>query len=261
MPEVKRFFEFKNATGESADLYIYGDIVSYKWFENDVTANEFRKELNAIGDVKTLNIYINSYGGDVFQGQAIYSMLKRHKASKTVYIDGIAASAASFIAMSGDKIIMPSNAMMMIHRAWTIGFGNANDFLKLAADMDKIDESIMSTYQDKTGMELEKIKQLMDDETWMNADDAVEMGFADEIEAEKKVAASISNTILIINGIQTDMSRFKHTDTLIKKFSAYEQPKEEPKNEPVKEPKEEPRSAPVDLYSIITKNHERRSRV
>ena len=259
MPE-KKFFEFKNKTDDSADLYIYGDIVSYKWFENDVTASDFQKELAKIGDVKTLNIFINSYGGDVFQGQAIYSMLKRNKATKNVYIDGIAASCASLIAMAGDKIIMPANAMMMIHRAWTIGIGNANDFRKLADDMDKIDESIMATYQAKTGMEIDKIKELMDAETWMTAEEAKDYGFADEVEAEKLVAASLSGGRLIFNGIETDISRFKHTDAIAKKFVGHTEsiPPEPLKDLDPPKDTEEPRPAPVDFYKFqITKNERR----
>jgi len=261
MPE-KKFFEFKNKTDDSADLYIYGDIVSYKWFENDVTASDFQKELAKIGDVKTLNIFINSYGGDVFQGQAIYSMLKRNKATKNVYIDGIAASCASLIAMAGDKIIMPANAMMMIHRAWTIGIGNANDFREQADLMDKIDESIMATYQAKTGMEIDKIKELMDAETWMTAEEAKDYGFADEVEAEKLVAASISGGELIFNGLSAKLSRFKHPESIATRFVAHIEekkpdPPKDPDPDPPKDP-EEPRPAPVDFYKFQILRNERR---
>ena len=136
---------------------LYGDIASSTWYGDEITPKDFKADLDSLGDIQTLNIYINSSGGDVFAGQAIYSMLKRHSAQKNVYVDGLAASIASLIAMAGDKIIMPANAMMMVHRAWTVAMGNSNDFRKLAEDMDKIDESIITVYESKTGMKQEDI--------------------------------------------------------------------------------------------------------
>ena len=137
-----------------------------------MTPKDFKADLDRLGEIKNLNIYINSGGGDVFAGQAIHSMLARHTAFKTVYVDGLAASIASVIVMAGDKIIMPRNAMMMIHNAWTIAAGNKESFRKLADDMEKIDESIVTTYADKTGLESEEIKALMEAETWMTAEEA-----------------------------------------------------------------------------------------
>lgn len=205
-----KFWNFKNKEKDIGELMLYGDISSQSWWGDEVTPKDFKKDLDDLGDIKNLNIYINSGGGDVFAGQAIHSMLKRHDSYKTVYIDGLAASIASVIAMAGDKIIMPKNAMMMIHNAWTVAAGNASEFRKLADDMDKIDESIQSTYESKTKLDKDKISELMTDETWMTAEDAVNQGFADEIEQEKILAASIQGGFLILNNQQFDLSRYKN---------------------------------------------------
>lgn len=204
-----KFWNFQNK-GEDGELMLYGDISSSTWFGDEITPKDFKKDLDGLGAIKNLNIYINSGGGDVFAGQAIYSMLKRHEANKTVYIDGLAASIASVIAMAGDKIVMPKNAMLMIHNAWTIAAGNANDFRKMAEDMDKIDESIQQVYVAKTGMEQSEIADLMNKETWLTADDAINRGFADEIEKDKKLAASVEGAFFMLNGVQFDLDRYQN---------------------------------------------------
>ena len=205
---MKKFWNMQSKDNKG-ELFLYGDISSSTWFGDEVTPRQFKADLDALGEIGELEIFINSGGGDVFAGQAIYSMLKRHKAYKTVYVDGLAASIASVIAMAGDKVIMPENAMLMIHNAWTFAAGSADYFRKLADDMDKVDESIMSTYIAKTGKELSEIKALMDAETWMTAQDAVGMGFADEIEKEKRLAASIDGGFLMLNGQTFDLDRYK----------------------------------------------------
>lgn len=209
----QKFWQFraKQHTGtEEGELLLYGDISSSTWWGDEVTPKAFKQDLDDLGDISTLNIYINSGGGDVFAGQAIYSMLKRHKAQKKVYVDGLAASIASVIAMAGDIVYMPKNAMMMIHKAWTYGLGNANDFRKLADDMDKIDESILATYEAKTGLEKDKIIEMVNAETWMTAEEALAYGFADEIEDSKQLAASMGQEQLIMNGMTFDLSRYRN---------------------------------------------------
>lgn len=134
------YFELKNKD-EKAELLIYGDISSDKWNSNDVTPKEI-KDLLDEANGKELDIYINSSGGNVFAGIAIYNMLKRYSGVKTVYVDGLAASAASFIAMAGDTIIVPKNAYLMIHRAMTIAFGNINDMHSAIELLEKTDSTI-----------------------------------------------------------------------------------------------------------------------
>jgi len=256
-----KFWKFQAKADKSGDLLLYGEISSVSWWGDEVTPKEFKKDLDALGDIDILNIYVNSPGGDVFAAQAMVSMLKRHSAEKNVYVDGLMASAATFFTGVG-KVFMPSNAMMMIHNPSALVWGNATDMRKMADDLDKIRESMLAIYRDKTGMTDEEIIPLLDAETWMTADDAMEYGFIDEIEEEKKVAASISNTILTINGIQADMTRFKHSDTLIQKFKPYEKPQDViiSAGKPP-EKSEEFRSAPVDLYQKLVTNHERRTRI
>ncbi|MMZ49683.1 ATP-dependent Clp protease proteolytic subunit [compost metagenome] len=190
----KRFWEFKNTANDIGELYIYGDIVSYQWDDSDTTAQSFKDELKALGDIKTLNVYINSPGGSVFQGQAIHTILKRHQAKITVYIDGVAASIASVIAMAGDTVCMPRNAMMMIHNPWTIAMGNAQELRKQADDLDKIKESLLEAYLNKTGEKLdrESLIRMLDEETWLTAQECYDYGLCDELEEEKDIAASMN---------------------------------------------------------------------
>lgn len=210
MIKGKKFWKFQAKEDGVGELFLYGEISSYSWWGDEVTPKQFKADLDALGDVTQINVYINSEGGDVFAGQAIYSMLKRHSATINVYVDGLAASIASVIAMAGDTVYMPKNAMMMVHNPWTIAMGTAEDFRKLADDMDKIRESIITVYKDKSGMEENKIIELMDAETWMTAEEAVEYGFADEIEEDKQIAASLKAGVLMMNGQQFDLSRFKN---------------------------------------------------
>ena len=223
MPKVKKaknntkFWQFraKADTPAEGELLLYGEISSHSWWGDEVTPKQFKEDLDALGDIEILNVYINSGGGDVFAGQAIHSMLKRHKAQVKVYVDGLAASIASVIAMAGDVVYMPRNAMMMIHKAWTWGVGNADDFRKLADDLDKIGESIVNTYEDKTGMDRDEIVKLMSAETWMTVEEAVEYGFADEIEGTKEVAASMNKGNLTINGQVFDFSRYDNPPKMV----------------------------------------------
>ncbi|UNC91689.1 head maturation protease, ClpP-related [Candidatus Contubernalis alkaliaceticus] len=197
IPKQKKFWEFKASADDVGELYIYGDIVSWKWDDEDTTANSFKDDLKALGEIKTLNLYINSLGGSVFQAQAIYSILKRHSAQKNVYVDGVAASAASMIAMAGDKVSMPANAMMMIHWPWTFAYGNAKEFRKMADDLDKIGQSTVAAYMAKLDGKTaeEKLSELLDDETWLTAQECFDYGFCDELLEEKKIAASVSTEL------------------------------------------------------------------
>ncbi len=207
----KPFWEVRAAANSNeGELLIYGPIFSEAFFEDEVSPAAIREALDDLGDIDTLNVYINSPGGNVFAGNAIYNILKRHSAQIVVYVDGLAASAASVVAMAGDRIIMPVNSMLMIHDAWTIAIGNAAEFRKTADVLDQIGKSLVAAYQARTGMSAEEIAQLMADETWMTAEEAVEMGFADEVEEDQAVAASIEGSQLTVNGLVCDLSMFRH---------------------------------------------------
>lgn len=198
-----KFWSFKNAKEDPkvGELMIYGEISESSWWGDEVTPKQFKKDLDALGTIDELNVYINSPGGDVFAGQAIYSILNRLTYPVNVYIDGLAASAASIIAMVGDTIRMPKNAMLMIHNPWTWGVGYASDFRKLADDLDKIRESIIPVYQEQCGKDCEEIASMMDAETWMTAEEALEKGFIHEIEEAKQIAASIKTECSWIRNI------------------------------------------------------------
>lgn len=194
MTNVK-YWEFKNKSKDEADLYLYIEIASWGGGYAAHSAQSFKDELDSLGDINTLNVYINSPGGDVFEGTAITNMLKRHKAYVNVHVDGLAASIASVIAMSGDVIHMPKNAMMMIHNAWTYTWGNSNELRKIAEDLDKVNMSIKQTYLDKAGDKLssDTITLLMDNETWLTAQECFDYGLCDVIEEEKQISANINN--------------------------------------------------------------------
>ncbi|MFY0137740.1 head maturation protease, ClpP-related [Bacillus cereus] len=196
--QSQKFWEMKMSTdNSSADIFIYGDIVRWVWedyFPEDVSSNTFKDDLDELGDVSIINLHVNSPGGSVFEGIAIYNMLKRHSAKVNVYVDALAASIASVIAMAGDTIYMPKNSMMMIHNPWTWVEGNATELRKAADDLDRIGNSSMQTYLQKAGDKLteEKLKEMLDAETWLSADQAFEYGLCDVVEEENQMSASVN---------------------------------------------------------------------
>lgn len=183
-------WEIKALNDSKAEIYLYSDI-GYDWKTDKSTAELFVETLKDLGDISYLDVHINSNGGDVFAGQTIYSLLKRHKAYVTVYVDGLAASIASVIAMAGDKVIIPENAMLMIHNAWTGMYGNSEELRKMADDLDHINNSIVFTYVDKAKGKCDEsvIRDLMNKETWLSAKEAFELGLCDEVANPVKIAA------------------------------------------------------------------------
>ncbi len=170
-------------------LSLNGTIAEESWFDDDVTPELFKEELNA--GTGNITVWINSPGGDCVAAAQIYNMLMDYKGDVTVKIDGIAASAASVIAMAGTKVLMSPVSMMMIHNPATIAFGDKTEMNKAIEMLDAVKDSIMNAYEIKTGMSRAKISHLMDAETWMDAHKAMELGFADEImqRAEEDVEA------------------------------------------------------------------------
>lgn len=178
-----------NKAKDTAEILIYEQIGKDYWSDEGIAAKDFAADLKAMGDVKNITVRLNSPGGSVFEGNTIYNLLKAHQATVTVYIDGIAASIASVIAMAGDKIIMPENALIMIHDPWSMVAGTADDMRKMAEALDKIKESLKTSYK-RSMMTDEEITQMMTDETWMTAQEALDKGFCDEVITAVKVAAS-----------------------------------------------------------------------
>ncbi|QIB68609.1 Clp protease ClpP [Aminipila butyrica] len=201
MPEKnKKYWEFKAKVQDEADLYLYIEIASWGAGYAAHSAQSFKRELDALGEIKTLNVYINSPGGDVFEGNAIYNILSRKakKCAVNVYVDGLAASIASVIAMAGTKIIMPNNAMMMIHNAWCVTWGNSGELREAAEMLDKVNLTIRQAYLNKAGdvLEQDALITLMDEESWLTAQECLDYGLCDEVIGEKQVAAKFDPALL-----------------------------------------------------------------
>jgi ATP-dependent protease ClpP protease subunit len=173
---------------KTAEILIY-DVIGKDWFGDGISSVEFIKDLEKI-EADSLVVRINSPGGNVFEGFAIYNALKRFKGRIEVHVDALAASIASIIAMAGDEIIMGDGAYIMVHEPWSIVMGTAEDMRKEAHLLDKITGSIAAIYANKAEGDLEDIEKLMAEETWMTADEAIELGFADRKEEAKPVKAS-----------------------------------------------------------------------
>jgi ATP-dependent protease ClpP protease subunit len=176
------------ADGETLTLWIY-DVIDMDDFWGGTSAKQIARELKAYPDATTIIININSVGGSVWGGLAIYNVLHRHAARKIVNVDGVALSAASAVAMVGDEIRMAENAMLMIHNAWALVAGDSVELVKAAERLDKVDETLRRTYAARTGNEVEQIGDWMREETWFTAEEALEKGFATAITPAKKVAA------------------------------------------------------------------------
>lgn len=198
----KQFWNWDvQASGEN-ELIIDGVIASESWFDDEVTPKMFREDLE--GHSGNITVRINSPGGDVFAGVAIYNMLNEHEGEVTIKVDGIAASIASLISMAGDKIVMLPGSMMMVHNPWTFAAGNAEDLEQVVESLKKCGESMLPIYVARTGLDEEKVKELLKAETWMTAEDAVELGFADEaIQAKTSISDSIKNALSFASEVQS----------------------------------------------------------
>ena len=193
--KTKKFWNWKNQT-ETAErtLFLNGTIAEESWFDDDVTPQLFKDELESgQGDI---TVWINSPGGDCIAAAQIYNMLSAYKGNVTIKIDGIAASAASVIAMAGNKVLMSPVSMMMIHNPATIAFGDHNEFAKAIEMLDEVKESIINAYVIKTGLSRTKLSHLMDSETWMNANKAIELGFADDVIREGKSEDEMDTAVM-----------------------------------------------------------------
>lgn len=206
----KPFWNFKNISASEGELTLYGDISESSWYGDTISSKQFAKDLKSLGDIKSLVVRINSGGGDVFAGHAIYAMLKDHPANVVVKIDGLAASAASVIAMAGDEIVIPSSSFMMIHNPAADSRGEAKDFLKMAETLNVIKDGIVNAYVAKSGKDKKVISKMMDDQTWMTGEVAVEEGFADSVgTALTNKAPVLNGNTLITNSLSFDLSKFK----------------------------------------------------
>ena len=179
-------------SSDIVDVYIFDEIGTF-----GINAQSFIDEIKAFKN-SPINLHINCVGGDVFDGMAIYNILKKRTAKTTVYIEGIAASMGSVIALAADTVIMSENSLFMIHNAWGGAMGEAKELKKTANLLEKISNEIADIYIKKTNLPYDRVKEMMDEETWLNADEALELGFIDSISDAIKVAAKY------------DVSKFKN---------------------------------------------------
>jgi len=188
----EKWYNIQNKAGETADIYIFDEIGTY-----GVTAQDFISEIKGLKDMP-INLRINSLGGDVFDGMAMYNVIKRRESKTTVYIEGIAASIATIIALGADEVIMAENSLFMIHNAWGGTSGEAKDMRKTAETLDKITSELTDIYVKKTGLSYDTLAEMMNEESWLNAQEAFDLGFIDTISDSIKVAAKY------------DVSKFKN---------------------------------------------------
>ena len=215
---------------ERATVYIYG-VIGDSWDEEEANrAKEFSRTLDSLSP-KPLDIRIDSPGGDVFEGYAIASAIGRYEGDTHAYIDGVAASAASYIAVMADRVTMNDFSAFMIHNAWGLVVGNRHDMRAMADEMEGIDDSIARIISARTGMELDAVKEAMDSETWYFGDDALANGFCDEvIVTERRIAAHIGSEIA---------ARFKNIpEGVVVADEAASEPTSEPTSEPAQEASE-----------------------
>lgn len=234
--------------GDVASVNIYGDICHYAWEEfGEVSACNLSKQLEAMGDVKQINVFINSYGGEVAEGLAIYNALKRHKAKVTTYCDGFACSIASVIFMAGDERVMSEASMLMIHNAWTFASGNAAELRKQADDLEKITQASVEAYKAHSSLSEEEIKNLMDNETWILPEEAFLYGFATKIDKTEKEKASQNAFMKLFDIIKAYQAEEPEAEDDEETDEPEEPETEEPGTEPdteTEEPeKEEPEEA------------------
>lgn len=210
----KKFWNWvKNEEGRT--LYFDGYIAQDSWFDDDITPKQFKSELtNSQGDII---VWLNSPGGDVFAASQIYNMLKEYDGKVTVKIDGIAASAASVIAMAGSEILMSTVAMMMIHNPATVIFGEASDLQSGIDMLSEVKESIINAYEQKTSLPRNKISKMMDAETWFSAQKAVELGFADKVlyeDSEEVTDGFIFDKVTVTNALMRKIPKVKETQSV-----------------------------------------------
>lgn len=253
---MKQMWELKQQADDSVGLYIYGDVEgdSYDFWtgnviESETSASHFRDELAKYPNAQQIDVFINSYGGSVFEGTAIYNQLKRHPAHKTVYIDGFACSIASVIAMAGDEIVMPRNALMMIHNMWMGVCGNADELRKAADDLDTINAAGRAAYLERAGEKLteEQLAGMMDAETWLTAEQCIEYGLADryaEQDADMSQAAQVLQKANL--NLEQRINIQKSLAAQLRQLTA--------KPEPTQEPKQKTETKPAGLLSTLAGN-------
>lgn len=219
--EKNKIYNMQKLEETSAEIMIYGDISDY-W--GDVSSKEFKRELDRLGNLDKLSIRINSNGGSVTSGYAIYNVLKQHKAEKTVYIDGIAASMGAFIAMAGDRILMSNAGLLMVHKPWGVAMGEAEELRKEADVLDKMFNIAVQIHAQRTGTPEDEVREIMKSTTYLDSEEALELGFIDEIisyDGENTELDTESN-MLYIAGEKMSLANFMNKKELMQKLAISE---------------------------------------
>jgi len=208
---TRKFWNWATNEMNERTLYLNGAIAEESWFGDEITPKQFKSEL--FGSDGDITVWINSPGGDCIAASQIYSMLMNYKGSVTIKIDGIAASAASVIAMAGTKVLMAPTALMMIHNPLTVAIGDSEEMQKAISMLSEVKESIINAYEIKTSLSRSKLSHLMDAETWLNANKAIELGFADDILSDNKKEIQSDN-------VTYAFSRKAVTNSLLSKIAS-----------------------------------------
>ena len=208
-----KFYQFKKINDEVSELTIYGDITSWPWEEfGDVSASNFKKELDAV-ETATLEVRINSYGGEVKEGLAIYNLLKDFKGKVITINDGFACSIASVIFMAGQERIMPESSLLMIHNAWSGLWGDANALRKAADDLEKITSASLEIYKASSKLDESDIKEMLDAETWITAKEALAHGFATQVKEisvkQSMEEKTLFGTIMKLKNLEKENNELK----------------------------------------------------
>lgn len=212
MPTKIKYYQLQvDEAKREASVMIFGDITSWEIMDNDVSSYTLAKEIEGL-DVDTIHVHINSYGGEVAEGLAIYNMLRQHKAKVITYCDGFACSIASVVFMAGDERIMNNASLLFIHNAWTKATGNANDLRKTAEDLDKITSASIKAYMEHVNITEEKLKELLDEETWLTAQEALDMGFATSIVTESIKNPSQSARMALFRRVTQPLKQISNED-------------------------------------------------
>lgn len=250
--EKKRYYSLTRQ-GATAQIDIYGDITSWPWLESDVSSHNLAKQLAELDGVTEIFVNINSYGGEVAEGLAIYNALKRHPARVVTRCDGFACSIASVIFMAGDERIMNAASLLMVHNAWSNATGNAADLRKQADDLDTITGCSKAAYMSHVNITEDELTALMDAETFIEPADAVEMGFATSVEDADPANVSQSARSVVMGRVLMSAAR---QDGAADPEGEPEEPADEPGREPDGEPDDEdddtePKTASERLSALL----------
>jgi len=271
----KRYYSLAvSKDNKEASIYIYGDIVSWEWLESDVSSYTLAKEIEGLPEeTEVINVFINSYGGEVAEGLAIYNQLRRHKAKVKTYCDGFACSIASVVFMAGDEREMSNASVLMIHNAWLLAVGNSKDLRKEADDLEVINQASVEAYKNHVNITEEKLKEMLDAETWISAADALEMGFATSVvnavmgkaanqslkkrmvemilEQQEARAQTPKSDLKASVNIDADKVASKLCDLLEEKYKLEPEPEPDPAPDPEPGPEPEPENKLPNLLAAL----------